>query len=88
MSEDVKANIAKMEAAIAQLKAGGEDLFADQIAEVQAKIDSLKAEAAAEVEKVVEVVNQTEQTFAQKYGAGTARAVEIVLLALILYKLF
>lgn len=88
MSEKIQQDIEKMEAAIAQLKAGGEELFTDQIAEVQTKIDALKAEAAAEAEKVVEVVNQTEQTFVQKYGAGTARAVEIALLALILYKLF
>jgi len=40
-----------MEAAIAQLKAGGEELFADQITTVQAKIDALKAEVAAELEK-------------------------------------
>lgn len=88
MNEKIQQDIAKMEAAIAQLKAGGEELFADQIAEVQSKIDALKAEAAAEVEEVVTEAKEIEQNIVQKYGACAARAVQIILLALILYKLF
>ena len=88
MSEEAKANIEKMKVAIEQMKAAGEDLFKDEIATLQEKIDTAEKEAAAEAEKVVEQVKEVEQNFVQKYGAGAARAVEIVLLATILYKLF
>ena len=88
VEEPVQTDLEKLEAALAQLKVASEDLFADQIQELETKIATEKAKVEAEVEKVVEVVNQTEQTFVQKYGAGAARAVEIALLALILYKLF
>ena len=83
MSEEAKANIEKMKAAIEQLKTSGEDLFKDEIAALQVKIDEAEKAAAAEVEKVVEAVNQTEQTFIQKYGANVAKGVELVLLGLI-----
>jgi len=88
MNEQIKQDIEKMEAAIAQLKAGGEELFADQITTVQAKIDALKAEVAAELEKTAEEVSGIEQNIVKKYGACAARAVQIILLTLIMYKLF
>ncbi len=88
MDEKIKQDIEKMEAAIVQLKAGGEELFADQIAALQNKIDTLKAEAAAAVDQAVDDVNATEQNFVEKYGAGIARAIEIVLLVAVLYRIF
>jgi len=81
-------DLEKLQAALKTLKQAGEMLFADQIAEIESKIEEEKAKVEAETEKVVEVGTQTEQSFVQKYGAGTARTIEIVLLGLILYKLF
>ena len=88
MNKKIKMDIEKMQAAIEQLKAGGEELFADQIAALQKKIDDLKAEAASEVEKAVDGVNHINQNLVEKYGAGVARAIEIGLLVAVLYKLF
>ncbi len=88
MDEKIKQDIEKMEAVIVQLKTLGEELFADQITALQNKIDTLKAEAAAEVEKAVDGVNHINQNFVEKYGAGVARAIEIGLLVAVLYKLF
>ena len=88
MDEKIKQDIEKMEAAIAQLKTIGEELFADQIAALEKKIDALKAEAAAEVEKAVDGVNHINQNLVEKYGTGVARAIEIGLLVAVLYKLF
>ena len=88
MNKKIKMDIEKMEAAIEQLKAGGEELFADQIAALEKKIDDLKAEAAAEVEKAVDGVNHINQNFVEKYGVGIALAIEIGLLVAVLYKLF
>ena len=88
MNEKIKMDIEKMQAAIVQLKAGGEELFSDQIAVLQNKIDDLKAEAVVEVEKAVDGVNNINQNLVEKYGAGVARAIEIGLLVAVLYKLF
>lgn len=88
MDEKIKQDIEKTEAAIVQLKTLGEELFADQIAALQNKIDALKAEAVAEVEKAVDGVNHINQNFVEKYGVGIARAIEIGLLVAVLYKLF
>jgi len=81
-------DLEKLQAALENLKQAGATLFADQIAELESKIEEEKAKVEAETEKVIEVATQTEQSFVQKYGAGTARTIEIVLLGLILYKLF
>ena len=83
-----KENITKMEAALEQLKAAGADLFADEIKNLQVRIENAKAEATAEVEKAVDEVNHINQNFIEKYGAGIARAIEIGLLMAVLYKLF
>ena len=88
MNEKIKMDIEKMEAAIVQLKAGGEDLFVDQITAIQANIDALKAEAAAAVDELAGQVKATEQNFVQKYGAAITRAVGITLLALIAGRVF
>ena len=83
MNEQIKQDIEKMKAAIEQMKAAGEDLFSEEIKNLQTKIENAEAEAKAETENVVEVVAQTEQSFVQKYGTGTVKGVELVLLGLI-----
>lgn len=84
----VKENIAKLETALEQLKEAGTDLFADEIKNLQVRIENAKAEAAADVEKVVDEVNHINQNFVEKYGAGISRAIEIALLGAVLYKSF
>ena len=84
----VQTDLEKLQAALENLKQAGETLFADQIAELESKIEEEKAKLESDAEKVVETVNQKEQSFVQKYGAGTARIVEIILLGMILYRLF
>jgi len=79
----VKENIAKMEAALEQLKAAGADLFADEIKNLQVRIENTKAEAAAAVDQAVDDVKTAEQNFVQKYGAAIVKGVELVLLGLI-----
>lgn len=81
MNEEIKNDIAKMESVIAQLKTAGEDLFKDEIKNLQTKIENAKAEAE---NKIV----TTEQNFVQKYGQVIAHTVEIVFLSIILYKNF
>ena len=88
MNEKIKMDIEKTEAAIVQLKTIGEELFADQIAVLQNKIDDLKAEAAAAVDELAGQVKATEQNFVQKYGVAITRAVGIALLALIAGRVF
>ncbi|WP_432718381.1 hypothetical protein [Pectinatus frisingensis] len=74
-------DIDRMKAAVNQLKAAGEDLFKDQIAQLEEKIEAAEKAAAADVQA-------TEQTIIQKYGQVIAHAVEICILAVILYKVF
>jgi len=81
MTEAVKNDIAKMEAAIAQMQAAGADLFSEEIKNLQVKIANAKAEAETAITTV-------EQSIVQKYGTFAAHAVEIVFLAVILYKVF
>ena len=88
MNKKIQQDIEKMQAAIEQLKNIGEELFSDQIAALEKKIDDLKDEAVAEVEKAVDGVNHINQNLVEKYGAGIARAIEIGLLVAVLYKLF
>ena len=88
MNEKIKMDIEKMQAAIEQLKAGGEELFTDQIAAIRANIDALKAEAVAAGDELAGQVKAAEQNFVQKYGAAITRAVGITLLALIAGRVF
>lgn len=81
MTEAVKNDIAKMEAAIAQMQATGADLFSEEIKNLQVKIANAKAEAE-------NTISTVEQSIVQKYGTGAAHVVKIVLLGTILYKLF
>ena len=70
MNEQIKQDIEKMKAAMEQLKVAGSDLFAEEIKNLQAKIENAEAEAAAEVNKVETAATTIEQTFVQKYGAN------------------
>ena len=88
MNKKIQQDIEKMQAAIEQLKNLGEELFSDQIAVLQNKIDDLKAEAAAAVDELAGQVKAAEQNFVQKYGAAITRAVGITLLALIAGRVF
>jgi uncharacterized protein YydD (DUF2326 family) len=88
MDEQIKQDIEKMKVAIEQMKAAGEDLFSEEIKNLQTKLENAEKELNSASEKMVEVVNQKEQSFVQKYGAGTARIIEIILLGVILYKVF
>ena len=88
MNKKIKQDIEKMQAAIEQLKNLGEELFSDQIAVLQNKIDDLKAEAAAAVDELAGQVKAAEQNFVQKYGAAITRATGITLLALIAGRVF
>ena len=88
MNKKIQQDIEKMQAAIEQLKAGGEELFADQIAALEKKIDYLKAEAAAAVDELAGQVKDAEQNFVQKYGAAITRATGIGLLVLIAGRVF
>ena len=83
MNEQIKQDIEKMKAAMEQLKAAGSDLFAEEIKNLQTKIENAEAEAAAEVDKVETAAAVIEQTFAQKYGDKVVKGVELALLGLI-----
>ena len=88
MNKKIQQDIEKMQAAIEQLKNLGEELFSDQIAVLQNKIDDLKAEAVATVDELAGQVKDAEQNFVQKYGVAITRAVGIALLALIAGRVF
>jgi len=74
-------DIDRMKAAVNQLKAAGEDLFKDQITQLEERIEAAEKAAAADIQEV-------EQTIVQKYGQVIAHTVEICILAVILYKVF
>ena len=74
-------DIDRLKAAVNQLKAAGDDLFKDQIAQLEEKIEAAEKAAAVNIQEV-------EQTIVQKYGQVIAHAVEICILAVILYKVF
>ena len=84
----VKENIEKLETALEQLKAAGADLFADEIENLQVRIENAKAEAAAAVDELAGQVKAAEQNFVQKYGANITRATGIAILALIAGRVF
>ena len=79
----VKKDIVKMEMALEQLKAAGTDLLADEIKNLQVRIENAKAEAATAVDQAVDDVKTAEQNFVQKYGVAIVKGVELVLLGLI-----
>ena len=79
----VREDITKMEAALEQLKAAGTDLFADEIKNLQAKIENAEKELATAVDEAATAAKGVEQTFVQKYGANVVKGVELVLLGLI-----
>ncbi|WP_196590618.1 hypothetical protein [Pectinatus frisingensis] len=88
LQQEVQTDIEKMTTAIEQLKVAGTDLFAEEIKNLQIKIENAKAEAAAAVDRAVDDAKVAEQNFVQKYGAGITRAVGIALLVLIASRVF
>ena len=88
MNEQIKMDIEKMQAEIEHLKEIGADLFAEEIKNLQIKIENAKAEIAAAVDQAADDVKAAEQNFVQKYGATITRAAGIALLALIASRVF
>jgi hypothetical protein len=86
--EEIQADLEKMKAASEQLKTAGADLFAEEIKNLQTKIENAEKELATLVEQGIVKVKEVEQTFVQKYGTGIVRGVEIVLLVAIAARLF
>jgi ElaB/YqjD/DUF883 family membrane-anchored ribosome-binding protein len=79
----IQVDIEKMKAASEQLKTAGADLFAEEIKNLQTKIENAEKELAAAADGATSKVKEVEQTFVQKYGADIVKGTEIVLLALI-----
>lgn len=75
--QDLAIKIGVTQRYIAQMQADGADLFSEEIKNLQIKIANAKT-----------VVVTVEQSIIQKYGTFAAHAVEIVFLAVILYKVF
>ena len=88
MNKKIQQDIEKMQAEIEHLKEIGEDLFAEEIKNLQIKIENAKAEIAAAVDQAVDDIKAAEQNFVQKYGVAITRAVGITLLALIAGRVF
>jgi hypothetical protein len=83
MNEQIKQDIEKMKAASEQLKTAGADLFAEEIKNLQTKIENAEKELVVTVDGGITEVKEVEQTFVQEYGADIVKGTEIVLLALI-----
>jgi hypothetical protein len=83
MNEQIKQDIEKMKVASEQLKMAGADLFAEEIKNLQTKIENTEKELAATADGATTEVKEAEQTFVQEYGADIVKGTEIVLLALI-----
>ena len=88
MDEKIQQDIEKMQVEIEHLKEIGEDLFAEEIKNLQIKIENAKAEIAAAVDQAADNVKAAEQNFVEKYGATITRAAGIILLALIAGRVF
>ena len=86
--EEIQADIEKMKAASEQLKTAGADLFAEEIKNLQTKIENAEKELATALEKGTAEVKEVEQTFVQKYGTEIVKGVEIILLVVIAARLF
>jgi hypothetical protein len=76
-----KTNIEKMQDALEQMKVAGEGLFKDEIAALEKKIETAKAEAESTVDEV-------QQTFIEKYGAKAWELLKAAGLMVIIYRLF
>ena len=90
----VQADIDKMEQALEQLKAAGEDLFSDEITALHGRIVAAQDELAAEADKAAQEVSK-EATEAKdeidswwvSHRNDIYQAVEIIALAYIIYRL-
>ena len=76
-----KTNIEKMQDALDQMKAAGEDLFVNEIAALEKKIEAAKEEAEIKVSEV-------QQTVTGKYGAKAWELLKAAALLAIIYRLF
>ena len=83
----VQKDLERINTAIDQLKAASEDLFADEIATLEARAQVIATKIEEETNELTTEIKAIEQTFVQKYGQAAAHAVEILLLAVIAGKL-
>lgn len=90
----VQADIDKMEQALEQLKAAGEDLFSDEIVALRGRIVAAQDELAAEADKAAQEVNAEVSEVNEKVNSWWVehrndiyQAVEIIALAYIIYRL-
>ena len=90
----VQADIDKMEQALEQLKAAGEDLFSDEIVALHGRIVAAQDELAAEADKAaqnanaeVSEVNEKVNSWWVEHRNDIYQAVEIIALAYIIYRL-
>ncbi len=64
--EKLQEDIQKVEAAIAALKADGEDLFSEEIANLTKKLENAKTELEAEAKEEIQQVKEQAKSFWQK----------------------
>ena len=96
MSEEMTKKINALREAAENLKKANEELFAQQIRQLEQEAVNIECEAAeaakkakeaAEdvVEDVADEIKEADKTLVQRYGNGGAHAIEIILLATIIY---
>lgn len=92
LQQEVQTDIERMQAAVEKLRAAGEDLFTQQIKEIETKIEVEKKRIAAQAEAakkdVAATIDQVEETMTSKYGKKAWEILKAVALAAILYGLF
>ena len=92
LQQEVQTDIERMQATVGKLRAAGEDLFAQQIKEIETKIEVEKERIAAQAEaakkEVTATIDQVEETVTNKYGKKAWEIIKAVALAAILYGLF
>jgi hypothetical protein len=87
MNEQIKQDIEKMKAAIEQLKASGEDLFAEEIKNLQTKIENAEKEAAAAAENTVQQTEQAASSWWVAHRSDIFNAIEIAALVYIVVRI-
>ena len=92
LQQEVQTDIERMQDAVGKLRAAGEELFAQQIKEIETKIEVEKERIAAQAEAakkaVTATIDQVEETVTNKYGKKAWEIIKAVALAAILYGLF
>ena len=85
-----QADITKMEQALEQLKAAGEDLFSDEIVALHGRIVAAQDELAAEADKATQdaiTAKHKADSWWVEHRNDIYQAVEIIALAYIVYRL-